>query len=137
MFAQSLTDIADPTAKVAEQRAILATLLLRGHLSHFVALHREPFVFEPHVTARPEANVLARILAPRNHSIPSRRHKLVPMQPPARALLTLLDGTRDAPQLVAALMSQAAEDSPADVAAVTAYVQEALTGFARQGLLIG
>jgi SAM-dependent methyltransferase len=137
LFAVSLADIADPTAQVAEQRAILATLLLRGHLSHFVALHREQFVFEPHVTARPEANVLARILAPRNHSIPSRRHKLVPMQPPARALLTLLDGTRDVPQLAAALMSQAAEDSPADVTAVTAYVQEALTGFARQGLLIG
>lgn len=137
LFADSFADIADPTANVAEQRAILAALLLRGHLSHFAALHREPFVFEPQVTARPVANVLARILAPRNHSLPSRRHKLVPMQPSERALLTLLDGTRDVPQLVAAFMSQAAEDSSADVAAVTAYVQETLAGFARQGLLVG
>jgi methyltransferase-like protein/SAM-dependent methyltransferase len=136
LFATSLQDIADPAANIAEQRAILATLLLRGHLSHFVALHREPFVLESQVTARPEANVLARVLAPRNHLIPTRRHKLVPMQPPARALLTLLDGTRDVPALAAALTSQAAEDSPADVAAVAEYVKEALTGFARQGLLV-
>jgi len=137
LFATSLQDIADPTANVAEQRAILATLLLRGHLSHFVALHREPFALESQVTTRPQANVLARLLAPRTHLIPTRRHKLVPMQPPARALLTLLDGTRDVPALATALTSQAAEDSPADIAAITAYVNESLTGFARQGLLVG
>lgn len=135
LLESSLQDLGDSTANVAQQRAILATLLLRGHLSHFVALQREPFVFAASVTERPIANLLARQLAKRNHLIPTRRHKLIPMQPPARALLTLLDGSRDLPALVTALMSQATEDSPADVAAVSAYVQEALIGFARQGLL--
>lgn len=137
LFAAALADIADPAANVAEQRAILATLLLRGHLSHFVALHREPFVFEGNVTVRPQANVLARILAARNSSLPSRRHKLVPLQPAERALIALLNGQRDLPALIAALLEQANEQSPAAREAIAAFVQDALPRFARQGLLAG
>ena len=137
LFAAALADITDPAANVAEQRAILATLLLRGHLSHFVALHREPFVFEGNVTVRPQANILARILAARNSSLPSRRHKLVPLQPAERALIALLNGQRDLPALIAALLEQANEQSPAAREAIAAFVQDALPRFARQGLLAG
>lgn len=137
LFTKSLEDIADPSANVAEQRAILATLLLRGHLSHFVALHREPFVFEPSVTEKPKASAIARLLAMQNHLIPTRRHKMVPLEPPERALLSLLDGQRDVPAIIDAMLSTATEQTPEVVQVVTGFVNDALPRFARQGLLVG
>ncbi len=137
LFAVSLQEIGDPNANIAEQRAILATLLLRGHLSHFVALHREPFEFATRVTAQPRASILAQILATRNHQLPSRRHKLVPLQPAERALISLLDGQTNAADLVKALLAQASEQSPTAEAAFKQFVDETLHNFARQGLLVG
>ncbi|WP_254512542.1 methyltransferase regulatory domain-containing protein [Anatilimnocola floriformis] len=135
LFAAALQDIADPAANVAEQRAILATLLLRGHLSHFVALHREPFNLQSRVTERPTANILARVLARQNHLLPTRRHKLVPLQPAERALLTLLDGSRTESELVEALLTQSSEPSAEARNAITGFVRQTLPQFARQGLL--
>lgn len=136
LFERSLQMIGSP-ANVADQRAILATVLLRGHLAHFVSLHREPFAVENQVNERPVANVLARQLAPRNQAVPSRRHKLIPMQPFERVMLTMLDGSRDVPQLVADLIAGSQESGEWDGNAITARVQETLAGFARQGVLVG
>lgn len=136
LLERSLQEIGSPP-NVADQRAILATILLRGHQAHFVSLHREPLVFESQVHERPIANVLARQLAPRNQAVPSRRHKLVPMQPFERVMLTMLDGSRDVSQLVADLIAGNSESAEWDQSAIAARVQETLAGFARQGLLVG
>lgn len=136
LFERSLQEIGNPP-DVADQRAILATVLLRGHLAHFVALHREPFVLEASVTERPIANVLARQLAAFNHAVPCRRHKLVPMQPFERVMLTMLDGSRDVRKLVDDLIAGSHESADWDRDAIAVRVQETLAGFARQGLLVG
>jgi methyltransferase-like protein len=135
LLERSLTAIGSPQ-NIADQRAILATVLLRGHLAHFVALHREPFVFENQVTERPVANVLARVLAPQNASLPTRRHKLMPLPPFERSLLTLLDGTRDVKQLVAELVATSSDSTNWDQAAIAKRVQDALAGFARHAFLV-
>ena len=136
LFAASLQDIADPAANISEQRAILATLLLRGHLSHFAALHREPFTLESRVTTKPTANILARILARQNHLLPTRRHKLIPLQPADRAFIELLDGSRDETELIAAMLTYSTDQSETTRAAITSYVRETLGQFARQGMLV-
>jgi methyltransferase-like protein/2-polyprenyl-3-methyl-5-hydroxy-6-metoxy-1,4-benzoquinol methylase len=136
LFERSLSAIDNPT-NVAEQRAILATILLRGHLAHFVLLLREPFVLESQVKERPVASVLARLLAPGNTAVPSRRHKLVPLPLFERALLTLTDGTRSIPQLVDDLIAVTNEGQNRDRNEVADRVQDSLEGFARQGILVG
>lgn len=135
LLERSLQETGNPT-NVADQRAILATVLLRGHLAHFVALHREPFVFENQVTERPVANVLARALAPQNASVPTRRHKLMPLPAFERSLLTLLDGTRDVKQLVAELVAKSSDSADWDQAAIAQRVQDAVAGFARHAFLV-
>jgi hypothetical protein len=79
LFAAAMDDVREPAITAPQQRAILLTVLLRGHMAHFVALHREPFALTTKLSERPEVNVLARLLAPRSRLAPNRRHKLVPV----------------------------------------------------------
>ncbi len=137
LLAEALQTIAVPVAEGSQQRDILSSILLRGHLAHFVALHREPFVFTANVSQQPEVNVLARLLAARSSLVPSRRHKLVPIQQAERGLLSLADGTRNQAALVAEYAAVTNTESlPVARESLTDWVAASLQRFARQGLLV-
>jgi cyclopropane fatty-acyl-phospholipid synthase-like methyltransferase len=146
LFELALSDVADPAADPQQQRAILLSILLRGHLAHFVALHREPFALTASVSERPEVNVLARLLASQSKLVPTRRHKLVPVQAAERALLPLVNGKRDRAAIVNDLQAarQAGEfpddataELPSQREALAIWIDTALQRWARQGLLVG
>ncbi|QDU25278.1 hypothetical protein ETAA8_03420 [Anatilimnocola aggregata] len=149
LFAVSLAAIEDPAADREQQRALLAAMLLRGHLTHFVALHRQPFAFSLEVSERPKTSQLVRVLAAQWAMVPSRRHKLVPVPLAERLLLTLLDGTRDLPTLARDFAAARADNVSAsgdadsrvadllvDSDELPAWIETTLKQFAWQALLI-
>ncbi|MEX2176531.1 MAG: class I SAM-dependent methyltransferase [Pirellulaceae bacterium] len=99
--------------------AVLAALLVRGYLSHLVAIHSEPFQFARKVSDRPRASGVARMLAAERSLVPNLRHRLVGISPTERLVLQAADGTRSldeiagevAPHLVTARPESAPHDS--------------------------
>ena len=142
---ESLADIADPATNREQQRALLAAALLRGHLSHFVALHRERFRFCTQVSERPAVALLTRKLAAHQSLVPNRRHTSASYSPAERLLLMLADGTRNQRDLLRDFAAARAENiSASDEALLPAQNVEDLAGwidstlqqFGRQALLI-
>jgi SAM-dependent methyltransferase len=87
-----------------EDVAALATVLFRGFCGGQVELHRCPPRLTTAIGARPEASRVARRQAAEAAAVTNLRHGTVALKDEAvRRFLTLVDGRRDADQLVAAL----------------------------------
>jgi methyltransferase-like protein/SAM-dependent methyltransferase len=86
----------------------LAETLLQGYTADVVELH----VHEPRAVAepgeRPVASAWARRQAAEGDTVTNRRHEVLPLDELTRYLLTLLDGTRDRPALLEALLGHVA-----------------------------
>jgi methyltransferase-like protein len=115
-FEQLLAAAADraalPAAQQAVARPLLASLLVRGYVSHLTAVHSEPFPFLRKVSQRPTASRLARAMADERPSVPNLRHRIVMLSPVERTLIKLVDGTRT-PEQIAAEALACARQSPA------------------------
>jgi methyltransferase-like protein len=85
----------------AKDKATLATMMIRGYVSHLVAVQSEPFPFTTQIGARPRASRLARCLAATGARVPTLRHELAEFSPAGRLILRLADGTRTAQQIAA------------------------------------
>ncbi|WP_425616713.1 methyltransferase regulatory domain-containing protein [Anatilimnocola sp. NA78] len=144
LLAESLADIADDTTNREEQKALLAMMLLRGHLTHFVALHREPFEFCLTVNERPITSPLARTLAGQFAQVPTRRHISVGYSPAERLLLVLADGTRTKAELLrdfAAIQTNDSANAPELATGhnteLAKWIEMTLQQFGKQALLVG
>jgi hypothetical protein len=51
------------------------------------------------ISERPQASRLARLLAANQVHVPNLRHRLIALSPPARVVISLLDGTRTVAQI--------------------------------------
>jgi methyltransferase-like protein/SAM-dependent methyltransferase len=123
-FAELLPAAIERSAFPAElrpqARPLLAALLLRGYVSHFVAVHNEPFCFTRQLGERPRASRLAQAMAGERSSVPNLRHRLVVLTPAERLVLRLADGTRTQEQLAASAAEQARHSALPELSKVTA-----------------
>ena len=112
------------------RRTTLASDLMKSFCAGAVELHAHgpAFVIEP--GARPLAPAFARLQAARDAYVTNMRHEMVGLDDAERQLLPLLNGTRDR----AALQVRAFPGASEQVA--SAALNEALTKFARQALLV-
>ncbi len=82
-------------------RELLASEILRLHLSGAAELHRAEPPFVLAAGPRPEAGAVARRDAPRGAASANLRHEPIVLQEGERALLPLLDGTRTRTEVAA------------------------------------
>lgn len=101
LLAAAMDRAAWPESQQAAARPFLASLLVRGYVSHLIAVHSEPFRFTRQISERPRASRLAQTLAAQRPSVPNQRHRIVVLSPTERAVLQLADGTRSAEQIAA------------------------------------
>jgi methyltransferase-like protein/SAM-dependent methyltransferase len=122
-------------------RAVLASFLARGYVSHLLAVHCEPFRFTTEVSERPCVSKLVRVLAASQTHVPNLRHRLIAMSPLAKVVAGLADGTRtisqiasEASRLEAELVGEQMESSGQDDT-VEAVVRRTLDQLARSAVL--
>ena len=119
-----------------------ARLLAIDMLQCYAAAVIELRTWSPALTvfpgARPLASVLARLQAQRETEVTNLLHRSVSMNPVGRALLPLLDGTRNRDQLAVALSTLAERGDvamPVRTGGFRALVDETLSGLGRAALL--
>jgi hypothetical protein len=118
----------------AGSAASAEVVILQAWMSGFLQLRTTPLPVTPTASARPEAFALARRQANSHERVTNLRHESIRLADPlARALLPLLDGTRDRNSMVGAL---AAGGALGDASAVAMRVDDALASLARFALLI-
>jgi methyltransferase-like protein/ubiquinone/menaquinone biosynthesis C-methylase UbiE len=107
-----------PLLSTADAETMLREVLLRMQLPGILEIGVVPYRYAPKATERPAASPLARFQVRNGSRVTSLRHRSVELDNPvARALLPLLDGTRDIPALASAL---AGTDTPASVPEIEA-----------------
>jgi SAM-dependent methyltransferase len=119
-------------AAAPDDLGFLSGALLRCYRHQVVSLHVRPFPVSTEPGARPRAGRLARYQAERGPEVTNLVHQRVRLEPVERAVLSLLDGTRD----VAALVGALAAASPGDEAPDAERVRGSLEILARGGLLL-
>jgi len=109
------------TATAAQDAEILGTTLLQCYGAGVVDLHTASPAMVVQPSARPRASALARVQARRGRAIVNLWHEPVALDPQDRALIPLLDGTRDRAALIAAMAegSDGAPDAALDVSLST------------------
>lgn len=113
-----------------------APAVLRLAAVGLLGLHRLPHAWSPVVADEPVASPLARAQAEHATSVSTLDHRVVTLQDDAqRALLLMLDGTRDRPALMRGLL-QAADAEPDDAPAYMEKVDTTIGLFARRALLM-
>jgi SAM-dependent methyltransferase len=83
---------------------MLAQAMLRCYLSNLAAVHIYPPPFTLEISARPVASSLARLQAATGARVTNRRHRLVELVDLDRMVVGYLDGSKDRPAIVEALM---------------------------------
>jgi methyltransferase-like protein/cyclopropane fatty-acyl-phospholipid synthase-like methyltransferase len=122
-------------APVPEQAdEILGAMLLDLYGDRFLSLHTYQPSFTTDITPRPEASAVARLQAEVSRIVTNRVHYSVQLRDDAeRRLMRLLDGTREAPDLVEAVNAGRREDEePVDAD----WLWDALERFAERALLV-
>jgi hypothetical protein len=109
-------------------RGVLFTLIASG----FASFHVHRFDGVPGASARPRANRLTRWEAERLSVLTCSNHTRFTTDPMIRALIALLDGTRDFDALAAGL-AQVEGAPPPDV--IRGHLPQVLDRMARAGLL--
>lgn len=84
-----------PPATAAEDRRVVCEMLLRCYSADLVSLHAGPIAVGTSHTPRPRVSALARLQARENELVTNLRHQPVELDDDLRALVALLDGTRD------------------------------------------
>lgn len=93
-----------PLLSTADAEMMLREVLLRMHMPSLLEINVTPYRFAASVSERPVASKLARFQIRNSSRVTSLRHRLVEIDnPTGRALLPLLDGSRDLEALQAAL----------------------------------
>ena len=109
-------------------------MVMEAWISGFVQFRTKPIPATPMASSRPEAFALARWQARTRQSVTNLRHEAIRLTDSLTlTLLTLLDGTRDRDAMIRAL---AAGGTFGNTPEVAVRVDDALTSFARFGLLI-
>ncbi len=119
----------------AADEARIIQQLVSAFSQNIVEFHVQALDYCNDVSARPQASALARRQAAAGESIVAAN--LEPYSPPSqrlRTLITLLDGTRDRPALLAALQAPHAEG--ADAALTAEELDQALQILASHALLV-
>jgi hypothetical protein len=114
-----------------DDRNALASGLLQGYSVGVVGLHSTPSPFVVDPGAQPEASAVARLQAGRSAEVTNLRHEWITLDDEARRLLPLLTGARSGQEIA----TLAWPDVPPHAA--LAKLQQALSGLARQALLVG
>jgi SAM-dependent methyltransferase/methyltransferase-like protein len=95
-----LHETGEPSLGSAEARTLLGGALFSSYQSTLVRLHVAPQPFTLQVSERPKASPLARWQAATTATpVASLCHQRIPLEGPARQLLSLLDGTQTAAML--------------------------------------
>jgi methyltransferase-like protein len=114
-----------------DDRNALASGLLQGYSVGVVGLHSTPSPFVVDPGAQPEASAVARLQADRGAQVTNLRHEWITLDDEARRLLPLLTGAHTEQEIA----TLAWPDVPPHAA--LAKLQQALSGLARQALLVG
>ena len=126
-----------PVAELTRNTGAVASaeaMIMEAWMSGFVQFRTKPISATPTASTRPEAFALARLQARTRESVTNLRHEAIRLTDSLTlTLLTLLDGTRDRDAMISAL---AAGGAFGNASAVAIRVDDALTSFARFGLLI-
>ena len=126
-----------PVAELTRNTGAVASaeaMIMEAWMSGFVQFRTKPISATPTASTRPEAFALARLQARTRESVTNLRHEAIRLTDPLTlTLLTLLDGTRDRDAMISAL---AAGGTFGNTPEVAIRVDDALTSFARFGLLI-
>lgn len=101
-----------PAAEHAVARPLLASLLVRGYVSHLTAVHCEPFRFTRQISERPRASRLAQALAGERPSVTNLRHRLVVLSPADRVVIGLANGKRTREQIAREAAAVASDAAP-------------------------
>lgn len=114
---------------------ILGAMLLDLYSDRFLRLHTYQPSFTTDITPRPEASAVVRLQAEDHAIVTNMVHYSVKLRDRAeRRLMRLLDGTREAPDLVEAVNAELDEDEePVDAD----WLWDALERFAERALLVG
>lgn len=109
-FADLHTEVSARVGQYDVDTGGLVEIVLRSLQANLIALHAQPprAVFE--ITSRPVASPLARLQAATDDYVANLRNGLVELSPLERALVPLLDGTRDRAELTARLIQMARAD---------------------------
>lgn len=114
------------------QEAQLTGILLRSDARGVVELYAEPPTFATEPRPKPQVRLLARLQAEQGLPIAVRGASgVMRVEPPVRALLSLLDGSRNRQQLLAGWAQAAGDQFPVHPAAL----ERTLRLFANEGLL--
>ncbi len=118
----------------AEETEELASALLQAHWAGFVEFHMHPARMVAEPGEKPRASALARVQLTQGDRASSLRHEIVEVRDPmGKALLRLMDGTRDRAALKAAL-DEISTDSEGAVS--LARLDENLRKLARLALVV-
>ena len=128
-----IADLMPPDADL-EQRLIVTEALLRCYSAALATLHTEPAAFGTAAAQRPRVTTMARLQAAEGPLVANLRHEPTTLDDPARLLVTLLDGTRDRPTLLAALATSLQATITQSELAV--WLERSLAELARSALLV-
>jgi hypothetical protein len=99
-------DKVSPHISTADDIERLQDNLLHLAIGGSIGLHTQPASFVARAGERPQASQLARALARRGGLVVNRRHEAVALDPFDRAVLSVIDGSRDRNELVAHLAGE-------------------------------
>ena len=103
LHVQSRALLAGPDPSAENERALLASDLMRCYGAGVVELRSVPSPFVTHVGERPVASALVRLQAGRGTRVTNRRHELLTLDQDLCRLLGLLDGSRSRSDLAESL----------------------------------
>ncbi len=133
----SAAKIGSPAAS-AEDTAKLAELLTAVWMTGMIDIHGHLPAYTETVSARPTACPLARAQTHLGPTVTTRLHASMRFEDgPSRALVQLLDGTRDRQQIAEELAAVFPPDNRPDPAALLAGLDRNLARLAKSGLLVG
>ena len=127
-----IADLWPPDAE-PEEREIICESLLRCYSAALAGVHAEPAAFGTSAVERPRVTAMARLQAQEGPMVANLRHDPTTLDDPARALVTLLDGTRDRAALLRDLAPTLDGVAGADLAV---WLERSLSELARSALLL-
>ncbi len=117
----------------------LAQLLLDGYLNHLLTLHTHQAEFTLTPSERPVGYSVARYQAATQSRVTSVRHQEIPIPEFERAVLRLLDGTRDhaaVTDTIARAIEAGEVPAPSDAWPLADHVETAIKQLAQAALLV-
>ena len=118
--------------------AVFSRTMMQCCFAHLAELHVHSPEMVTSASARPRSTDLIREQSRRTHIVSNLRHMSVKLSDWDRAVLGLLDGSRDHGQLLAELRTICVENQqPLEEASIGAALDDALLRFGKTALLVG